>query len=403
MPRHATQRRSGSAMVYAVVGMTALTGFCSLAVDLGRVHVAKVELQHAADAAARYAAAGLPQGTAEARRRAVDAADDNKADGHAVALDPDRDVEFGVWDEQTRTFTKLSGPAEAGANAMRVTTRLVASRGTAVPMMFARVVGKPSCDLEARCIVMYKAPGPAGIIGLNKIDLGKQAEIAGYNSALGQPGGANVRATANVSSNGTIKVDGGIQGTAKVGPQGSLQGSITGRLTNLPSNLSFAPTDFGSAATVNNNTAIGACSSGRRPLNGTDFKLDNGETITLPAGTYYFTKLELDNQAVATFGAASTVYVNGDIKVANHAEIRAGGNRPANFRIRQGSGFATDISNHGVLTGELYAPGSVLTLGNQGQFNGAVVAKEITGGNHAKLYNDEQLNASNTASIGLVR
>ncbi len=46
-------RRSGMAFIYIIVALVAMLGFCSFAVDLGRVQTAKTELRRAADAAAR--------------------------------------------------------------------------------------------------------------------------------------------------------------------------------------------------------------------------------------------------------------------------------------------------------------------------------------------------------------
>ena len=54
-----TRGSRGTVMVWAIVSMVALMAFVSLAVDMGRVQLAKTELQRAADAAARYGATGL--------------------------------------------------------------------------------------------------------------------------------------------------------------------------------------------------------------------------------------------------------------------------------------------------------------------------------------------------------
>src|SRR3954470_2328813 len=96
-------------MVYAIVTMTALMAFISLAVDLGRVQLVKTELLRAADAAARYGVTGLPNVT-NAQNRAIAAANDNTADGSPVVISAS-DIEFGTWDVTTGTFTVLSGSA----------------------------------------------------------------------------------------------------------------------------------------------------------------------------------------------------------------------------------------------------------------------------------------------------
>jgi uncharacterized membrane protein len=105
------------ALLYMVVVLGALAAVCSLAVDFGRVQLAKGELQLAADAAARHAATHLGDGVDEVVRAAVAAAADNTADGTRVALDGESDVEFGRWDKDAATFTVLTGAARADANA----------------------------------------------------------------------------------------------------------------------------------------------------------------------------------------------------------------------------------------------------------------------------------------------
>jgi len=97
-----TQRdRRAASLVYLSVALVALSGIVSLAVDLGRVRWVKAELQLEADAAYRHAVSHLGDGVTGASLAAVDAADDNRADGTAVALDATQDVEFGTWDAGT--------------------------------------------------------------------------------------------------------------------------------------------------------------------------------------------------------------------------------------------------------------------------------------------------------------
>lgn len=141
--RHRSRRR-GSALVYAVTALVALGGFCSLAVDWGRVLVVRSELQQAADAAARYGASGLKYGTSTARTYAVAAAGDNKADGTSVTLDPNLDVEFGTWDAAAKRFT-VAG-AGVTPDSIRVTARRTRARGNAIQLAFGRMIGMTSAD-----------------------------------------------------------------------------------------------------------------------------------------------------------------------------------------------------------------------------------------------------------------
>ena len=71
-PRRGGSSRSiGVSNLYLVLVMTVLCGFVSLAVDLGRVQMAKTELQQAADAAALAGVSGLEAGVTEAQDRAI--------------------------------------------------------------------------------------------------------------------------------------------------------------------------------------------------------------------------------------------------------------------------------------------------------------------------------------------
>ena len=157
----------GMAGVYLVIALVALFALVSLAVDLGRVHVARSELQGAADAAARYAAGGLAAGESRDAviSRALSAARDNKADATTVELQQS-DVELGSWDPATRLFQPGGTPTEA----VRVTARRTSATNNAVPLMFAKVLGIGSCNVTTRAVAACGSRAD-GIVGLDWIDM----------------------------------------------------------------------------------------------------------------------------------------------------------------------------------------------------------------------------------------
>ena len=130
-------------------------GFGSMAVDWGRVQLAKSQLQHAADAAARFGAIGLENDSATARANAIAVAAQNLADGTPVALDPALDISFGSWDSTTHKFTAAAAGAEDSATTVKVTARRLASRGNPIPLMLAQVLGYKSCDVSVTSIAVY--------------------------------------------------------------------------------------------------------------------------------------------------------------------------------------------------------------------------------------------------------
>lgn len=139
-------------MVYALAILGTLFGVSSLAIDFGRVQVARTEARNAATAAARYGAMMLPNGSNAAIAGAINSARENKIDGQPLELNAAQDVEVGYWDTNTRTFTKNV----ANPNAVRVIARRTTKRGNPVPTIFARAIGLANIDINEDAIAMLK-------------------------------------------------------------------------------------------------------------------------------------------------------------------------------------------------------------------------------------------------------
>jgi hypothetical protein len=142
MGTHRT-RRPGIALVYVTVSMSVMFGFCSLAVDLARVQVAKTELRRVADAAALHAAYGLASGNAVSN--AIQAGLDNKVDGQPVTILAS-DVTLGTWS---------NGKFVAGGSnpdAVQVKAYRTKARNNAISLVFAQILGRSTCDVNASAI-----------------------------------------------------------------------------------------------------------------------------------------------------------------------------------------------------------------------------------------------------------
>ncbi|MGH7215067.1 MAG: pilus assembly protein TadG-related protein, partial [Tepidisphaeraceae bacterium] len=61
----------GAVLIYVILCLVVLLGLLTLAVDWSRVQLTRAELRRAADAAARYGAKGISDGTAVAKAQAV--------------------------------------------------------------------------------------------------------------------------------------------------------------------------------------------------------------------------------------------------------------------------------------------------------------------------------------------
>jgi Flp pilus assembly protein TadG len=139
------KRRRGVAVVYVVVVLGVMLGFCSLAVDLGRVQTGKTELRRAADSAARAAIANLYTNTGPTQA-AISIAAANKCDGSFVTL-TSSNVQVGIWDKNAKSFS-TSGSADnvTKFSAVQVTT------SQSIPLLFGMVIGRSSCTVNASSV-----------------------------------------------------------------------------------------------------------------------------------------------------------------------------------------------------------------------------------------------------------
>jgi hypothetical protein len=375
--------------------MPALIGFCSLAVDYGHARLTKVELQTAADAAARYGVSSIAAGVTTAQNRAIDAADDNVADGTPVVILP-ADVEFGTWTSSTKTFTVLTGAARASANAMRVTAARTAARGNAVQLGFATVIGKSSVDVTARsiaCIDQSNAGGGYGIVGLSFVSMLGNPTIDSFKSAAGPYSAASAGNYGTVISNSWITMTGNsiIKGDVHAGKTAGIvkngNPTITGSTSNQTSDLSFAmPT-----------TPAGVTNLGNVVVSG---------TLTLPAGNYYATSFAASGTLNVT--GQVTLYVGGTFSISSGALLNVAGNLPKNFRVRMVSSAPVTLGSNSATYADVYAPGSTVTVNGTGDFYGALIAGGLNTSGDAGIHYDESLgygagNNGGTGQISLVK
>jgi len=376
--------RRGIAAAYSILMLIALCGLVSMGVDLGRVQLAKTELRSAADAAARAGVAGLATSVTQARNDAVATAAANNCDGSSVVIDSTFDIDFGNWDSATRTFTVLSGAAQNNANSVRVTAHRIAARGTAIPLVFARLVGRNTCDINA--VAIAKATfGPGwGFTGLNSVSLKNNTYVVSYNSSVDPtPGLGSASGNALLGSNGPITVGSNdhLWGNVQLGPSGtvgSLQvtGSTYQYTTPLP-----APSTPGWSPGSN---------PGGIPQNYTV----NSNT-TLPGGTYWFTSLDVDHDL--TFSGPATIYVNGNVII--DSDLKAYGNIPSNLMVYQlgaNRTFGDSKANNVDIVADIEAPGSDFILNNNLSFYGVALFETIT------LRNDSQVFIDEAAGMGAV-
>jgi hypothetical protein len=343
-----------------------------------------MELERCATAAARAAASKFLTDQSAARDLAVTYASLNRADGTAVVLDRNQDVEFGHWDAVTRKFTAYSGANLANADAVQVTARRASARGTAVPLAFGTLVGKSTCDVKASCVVAASSTAVNGFVGLDSVTMGANLYAASYNSNVGPPGGSNVTSLANLGSNGVIQLgnNADVHGNLIMGPGGSVTSGthmfVSGSQSHQTSNLSYPATEPAPVA-----------SSGAF----------DGTTLSLSAGTYYYSSMTFGNGGTISTTGPVTIYISGNFTANNKFTFDPYQFKPSNLQIRMiGSGSMT-FKNDAEGAAEIYAPGAALSFQNNLTFGGSIVAKSLIVNNNADIYRDTASGAGGGSTV----
>ena len=396
--RRIVRRRRGLSVVLIGVAIVALIGFVSLAVDIGRVKLAKAQLQTAADAAALAGATGLkelPTGVGETQERAYEAAYKNfnidtkdgsgQREDHEVELVVDEDIEFGIWRDSTRTFERLTEDnggidERRKANAVRAWGRRVTSyidpetgetfeRGTGLPLIFAPVLPNGPLNGQIQANATARLMGGRsgfGFIGIDSVKFNGTTATDSYDADTEAYPGADGLPNANssISSNGDIRLVGttDILGDVHPGVNNNIvpiplggNVTVTGEMNPLSEPLQAGvhytvPTY--SAPSTNNN------SSGVTPPNAVKpngaFQAANNTTIkyTSAGGNFVFTSWSSGSHDKVTFDNTDgpiSVWVNGNFTNGAQAEIHLKTNNwPVTLWINgnfdmQGGGLINDV------------------------------------------------------------
>ena len=379
-------RRRGTALIYMTAAMVVFVAIVSLAVDVGHVRVVKNSLQHAADAAARYAVFGLSTGgVTAARTNAVTAAGNNTADNTSVVVDPNNDVEFGAWDSTAHSFTVLTGSAQSTANAVRVTCRRTAARGNPVPLWFAAVIGKTTADVTAKSIATVNSNPVSGFVGLSSVDVKNNVFMGSYDpSVTTTPTQANANSKAKVGSNGTVTGgnNSSIHGDVTLGPSGSVSGvGVTG--SQQPQSTALAAPSLPAWSPQSNPGGISQV-----------YTVSSNKT--LPGGSYWFTSLTVSG--TLTFSGPAVLYINGDADISG--SIAPSSAVPSDLTIYQyGSHTFGDSNANGMsITADVIAPGSDFVAKNNLNFYGSGIFNTISVWNNANFFYDQTSGSTGGAS-----
>ena len=359
-------------MLYVIIVMVVSFAFASLAMDYGRVQLAKTELRTAVDSAARHGVQWVSGGKTTALPAVNSAAADNTVNGSAITF-TNAQIDIGSWNYQTRVFTVNGAPR----------TALRVSNSASIPLALGDQIGMTACTIRASAVAKCV---PLSIVGYSGFAFKNNTFVGSYNSSVTlTPTQASASSNATLVSNGYIgeQNNGTVKGDCIVGPSGSVDPgfSISGATQTLTS----------AVPVLSEPSWNGGGNPGGVPNNYTC-----SSTTTLPGGSYNFTKLTVN--AALTFSGPATIYVNGNIDL--NAVVNTYQSIPSNLKIYQIGPNRTFDGNQ-VLRAVIVAPRSKFTADNNFKLYGACVFDTITVKNNCDFFYDESIGM--VTAIGIVQ
>lgn len=371
-------------IVLAAVLMTVMAGMIAFAVDCGMIALTREQLQCAADSAAIAGADSLVNGTSAATTAAQSFAQANIAGGTAVVINSSQDIQLGTWDKNALTFTTLTGAAQSSANAVRVTCQMSKARGNSLTLFFAPIFGISHTDVSAQAVALASSMVCGPFVGLNGVTISGGSYTDSYDSNSGTYSKSTAGNQGDVCSNANINLSGGgtvVNGNAHPGIGGTFTAtggsSATGSTTALTQSLSEPAVNVGNAATVNNNSDIPNSTQGKKPVGPAgDFNLSGGDSVSLPAGTYYFSSFTLSGGSWVTITGQTIIYCTGDVNVSG-GSIMNTSQLPVDCQI-YGLGHNVNLSGSSQFYGVIYAPTANITRsGGSSDFFGMMVGASL--------------------------
>ena len=410
MVRKHPKNRRAAVLAWVAVLLPLLLAMTGLSVDGARIFLGRAFLQASADVASLSGVIRLPStGAALNAARTVLTTNEPSA-GAALA---DGEVIFGRWDPPSRTFSAGAEPA----NALKLLASRGADHGNPLPLFFLPIIGQSFSDVHA-VATAYGAPRvggwySGGLIGMERVDLGRNSTIDGYDINDGAYGGGNSGLPGTALANGSMTVHGSsvVSGSARPGvayTEATVNGNATveGETSALTRPLDLAPVDTPTSITgsTNDNSNITGTRNGKsiNPLSNNGLNNGTNETVTIPSGNYYLSDFsvrgtvnitgpakirvtgswDMTGQGIInTSGGPVEFYVEGTASLAGQG-IANGSQDPRNLIINS-TGPSVRWEGSSDFYGYIYGPfDPVVSIRGDANFFGGAVGRElVTAGN----------------------
>lgn len=223
--------------------------------------------------------------------------------------------------------------------------------------------------------------GPHGAVGLS------QVRAEGLGAILGQDGGAtSVRSNAlvRVAGKGVIYGNATSAGTVEVLGNGQITGGILQGAPLIA--LESAAAAVAAAAAENDNAMVPLTAKGKNPVKpGPALVVAANDSLTLPAGVYYFISLSLAGKSTLIASGPVRIYLSGRATLAGNAACTSGS---AKDLLVISSSTAPITLAGGMARLGVYAPEASVSVTGWATLRGAVASRSVVVNGKGKLIHD---------------
>ncbi len=228
-----------------------------------------------------------------------------------------------------------------------------------------------------------------GDVGSNESIIVHNGTVIDGDVGLGEDSSGN---DATVSASGTPIINGEYQDVGAVNPDplGAVGGSLASTFTSVESS--------------NDNASAGSSPGDTDTISSNTINLGNGDQITLTAGDYYLTDIDLGNGSsliIDTSSGPVNIYLAGGLDAKNGSAINING-ATTEFSIFSNSTDSIVFKNSSTFKGVVYAPYASLEMKNSSDVYGQLWANKVDIKNSGQFYFDVALKdkyKSNTISL----
>jgi len=218
-----------------------------------------------------------------------------------------------------------------------------------------------------------------------------------YNSDSGSYATTKLRAGGSVGSNGAVTICGtaDIYGDAMTSNPGDLDikggALVTGDTSSTAPEINYPPVPQSAFDDAKLNNSAPAGFSGDYIYDPSDYSLHikPHNTLVLDSGTYYLSDIQVQGSIVIAPGAKVTIYVDGEIDLAAHADINAGG-KPSSLLILGGDADFK-FSAHSEICAAVYAPEMEFHMNGHANLYGSFIAKTVKDVGGSEFHYDRSL------------